>query len=312
MAPTSTTSPRRPGPLHPHPVQLVGGAADGVVFRARNDALGNRPRGQRRQLPRRPVHLRTTREGRGARHLARRRSAPIFELSTTSGRRTAPSCASRARRQLHHGDYVFHRAAAAARRGEPDMITCSKLRPARTSRTTSSARVAVPSCPRLAAMPTPTTRGWLDLEPAAAPGRARPRSGRTCVRIGAVKIYRRSLTSTARGSGHSATLRAREPCATCGAHSARELSRSADSAVLAWTRPQPTAAPTRRSATISQGMLVLVRADGSGGWHSSRARSARTTMIGRGHGTLFDGGRLPLRRATPTIELLGPNGARIT
>jgi hypothetical protein len=128
------------------------------------------------------------------------------------------------------------------------------------------------------AMPTPTTRGWLDEEPAAvapalrpAQDASAPSSARTCPSCG--NVVSSSFTF----------------CGQCGGR-------------------LDAPAPTQRNAAsggVTGGMLVLVRADGSEG--GSHALHVGINLIGRGQGPLFDAdGYLSPRHAE--LEL-GPEGA---
>ncbi len=144
-------------------------------------------------------------------------------------------------------------------------------------------------------MPTPTTRGWLDMDEKLI---ETTNIGHPIDRLEAAPALRESQAASTPASAR--------PCPSCGA--VVPTSFTFCGGCGARIDAPVTTLRNFSSGDVTQGSLVLVRADGSEGGTQEVLLGA--TVIGRGRGPLFDGdGYLSPRHAE---LVLGPDGASIT
>jgi len=143
--------------------------------------------------------------------------------------------------------------------------------------------------PSSSAMPTPTTRGWLDDEPSATSGGTAPLPN-----IEVAEVLR-----DAQAASRPASARSCPSCGTvvpvaftfCGQCGGR------------MDAPLPTLR-SLNSGGVTQGQLVLIRADGTEG--GTQPLQVGENLIGRGYGPLFDAdGYLSPRHARLTLDGAG-------
>ena len=144
--------------------------------------------------------------------------------------------------------------------------------------------------PSSATMPTPTTRGWLDEDPGAAPAPA------------AAAVADHSSVPGEAAAHDTAPSASPRACPTCG----MVVPVAFTFCGQCGARMDAPAITLRDIATtgISQGQLTLIRADGTeGGTHSLQLGD---NLIGRGHGPLFDAdGYLSPRHAQLRLDSTG-------